>query len=165
MARKSRRRVAPGLQYARTAIRIDNFSRNSRVLSPGAPYWSKLNGWNSHDNVGIGVPAAPAAAARAFERSLRFVHAPRPFETLRSLARLDTNERVGTWCPLLPRSGFRKAAARVLIRFTPGSAARALPKQRYGVDKNDLWKKTGFCVLSGKNVEIVTRGSLRVHVI
>jgi hypothetical protein len=54
------------------AIRIDTFSRNSKILSPGAPYWSKLSGWNSHDKVGTGVPAAAAAAAMAFARSLRF---------------------------------------------------------------------------------------------
>jgi hypothetical protein len=54
MTRKSRRRSAPGLQYSRTAIRIDNFSRNSEVFSPGAPYWSKLNGWKFHEKSGQG---------------------------------------------------------------------------------------------------------------
>jgi hypothetical protein len=70
--RKSRRSAAPGLQYARMAIRMDNFSRNSKVLSTGAPYWSKLNGWKSHYKVGTGVTASAAAAATAFARSLRF---------------------------------------------------------------------------------------------
>jgi hypothetical protein len=46
--------VAAGLQYARMEIRIDNFSRNSTVLSPGASYWSTLNGWKSRDKVGTG---------------------------------------------------------------------------------------------------------------
>jgi hypothetical protein len=68
----SRHRAAPGLQYARLAVRIDNFSRNSKVLSPGAAYWSTLNGWKSRDKVGTGMPAAAAAAATAFARSLRF---------------------------------------------------------------------------------------------
>jgi hypothetical protein len=72
MTRKSRRSAAPGLQYARTSIRIDKFPRNSKVLSPGAPYWSKLNGWKFHDKIGAGVAAAAAAAAMAFARSLCF---------------------------------------------------------------------------------------------
>jgi hypothetical protein len=72
MTRKRRRSAAPGLQYARRAIRIDNLSRNSKVLSPGAPYWLNLNGWNSHDKVRTGMPAAAGAAAMAFARSLRF---------------------------------------------------------------------------------------------
>jgi hypothetical protein len=70
--RTSRRSAAPGQQYMRLAIRIDNFSRNSKVLSPDASYCSKLNGRNSHNKVGTGVPAAAAAAAMAFARSLRF---------------------------------------------------------------------------------------------
>jgi hypothetical protein len=72
MIRKSRRSAAPGLQYARMPFRIDNFSMNSEVLSPRARYWSKLNGWKSHAKAGKGFPAAAAAAAMAFARSLRF---------------------------------------------------------------------------------------------
>jgi hypothetical protein len=52
MTRESRHSAAPGLQYVHIAIRIDNFYRNSKVLSPGASYWSKLNAWKSHDKVG-----------------------------------------------------------------------------------------------------------------
>jgi hypothetical protein len=33
---------------------------------------SKLNGWKSHEKDGTGVPAAAAAAAIVFARSLRF---------------------------------------------------------------------------------------------
>jgi hypothetical protein len=36
MTRKSQRSAVPGPQYARMAIRTGNFSRNSKVLSPGA---------------------------------------------------------------------------------------------------------------------------------
>jgi hypothetical protein len=40
--------------------------------SPGAPYWSKLNGWKPHEKVGTGVPAAAAADTMSFAKSLRF---------------------------------------------------------------------------------------------
>jgi hypothetical protein len=49
MTPKSRRRAAPGLQYERTTIRIDNFSSNFRLVSPGASHWSKPCSCKSHD--------------------------------------------------------------------------------------------------------------------
>jgi hypothetical protein len=51
---------------------MSSISRNSKVLSPGVHYRSQLNGWESYDNVGTGVPAAAAEAPMDFARSLRF---------------------------------------------------------------------------------------------
>jgi hypothetical protein len=73
---RGRTGAEPGLQYARSAVgRVNVFSifsdSFSNVLSPGAAYWPKLNGWRSHDPVGTGVSAA-AAAAVVVSRLLRF---------------------------------------------------------------------------------------------
>jgi hypothetical protein len=72
MTRKSRNGAAPGLQYARPAVRTDDFSQNSKVLAPDAAYWSSSTAGSLMTKRKEPGAAAAAAAGMALARSLRF---------------------------------------------------------------------------------------------
>jgi hypothetical protein len=152
MTRKSQRNAAPGLQYARMAIRIDNFSRNSKVLSPGAPYWSKRNGWNFLDKVGTGVPAAAVAAATAFARSLRFSCSANVADRLglsaacrrRAATREDRIVRPWRYCAAKGPKGMAPLSKQIIWSFvTIGDEHRDLkstvePRRAQSFSRNNL---------------------------